>query len=183
MGVIHKIDIRTIEKVLLEAKNENYKGKLFFNLSPKVLVLKDFIESVTSIVKDIGFEPANMVFEITERDTVRSLDMLRNFTLSLRKEGFKFAIDDFGSGFSSFMYLKHIPVDFIKIEGEFIRSILKSRMDKALVASMLALADILEIQTIAEYVENEEIFKVVRHLGVNYIQGYYVGKPMPEIKV
>ncbi len=183
MGIVHKLDLKLIEKALQEAVSKGFKGKLFFNLSPKVLVLEDFLEDVRKLVDSIGVDPDSIVFELTERDTVRNVDTLKSFVEALKKEGFHFAVDDFGSGFSSFLYLKHLPVDFVKIEGEFVRSILQSKMDRAFVISMIALAETLGIQTIAEFVESKEVFEVVKTLGVNYAQGYYIGKPSEEIKV
>ncbi len=177
MGVIHRLDHMLIDRALSVAVEHNFRGRLFFNLTPRALVLEDFIKEMRSLIDRYSFDPDQIVFEITERETVRNMDMLKDLSMSLKGEGFHFAVDDFGSGFSSFMYLKHIPVDYVKIEGEFIRSILDSRMDRAFVISVIALAETLGIKTVAEFVENEKIFSAVKSIGVNYAQGYYIGKP------
>ncbi len=182
MGLIHKLDHILIDKALEKAVKNGFKGRLFFNITPKVLVFEDFIKDTLELVEKHGFNPDQMVFEITERETVRNIHALRDLSMSLKREGFHFAVDDFGSGYSSFMYLKHLPVDYVKIEGEFIRSIINSRMDRAFVISVVALAKTLEIKTVAEFVENEEVYDMVRSLGVDYAQGFYVGRPEPDLR-
>jgi len=99
----------------------------------------------------------------------------------LKSIGFNFAIDDFGSGFSSFYYLKQLPIDFIKIEGEFIRNITLDEKDRAFVESIITLAKKLKIKIVAEYVESEEIMSMIKELGIEYSQGYFIGTPEPEI--
>ncbi|EDP75512.1 bifunctional diguanylate cyclase/phosphodiesterase [Hydrogenivirga sp. 128-5-R1-1] len=181
MGIIHRLDHLLMDRALEKVKETDFSGRLFFNLSPRSLVLEDFLKDVIELVEKHDFDPDRMVFEITERDTVKSIDLLKGFAESLKREGFHFAVDDFGSGFASFLYLKHLPVDYVKIEGEFVRSILSSKMDRAFVISIIALAETLEIKTIAEFVESEEVFKAMKGVGVNYVQGYYVGKPRTEL--
>jgi len=95
----------------------------------------------------------------------------------LKEEGFRFALDDFGSGFASFTYVKLFPIDFIKIEGEFIRSMIESKLDEAFVKGAVTLAKTAGIKTIAEYVEDEVIYNAVKSLSIDYAQGFYIGKP------
>jgi EAL domain-containing protein (putative c-di-GMP-specific phosphodiesterase class I) len=121
------------------------------------------------------------VFEITERETVHNLALLEKFVGELRAEGFRFAIDDFGSGFSSFQYLKRFPVDFIKIEGEFINNMTKNKIDLAFVESAVSMAKTLGIQTIAEFIENEETLKLVQELGIDYAQGFLLARPSADL--
>jgi diguanylate cyclase (GGDEF)-like protein len=177
IGLIHRLDYIVIEKALAEISESDFEGRVFFNLSPKALILRDFMENLIGIVRDSGVDPDRIVFEITERDTVKNIELLKGFTERLKEEGFHFAIDDFGSGFASFMYLKHFPVDYIKIEGEFIRSLISSKMDRAFVISITAMCESLGIKTIAEFIEDESIFNAVKVIGVDYAQGFYLGKP------
>jgi EAL domain-containing protein (putative c-di-GMP-specific phosphodiesterase class I) len=97
----------------------------------------------------------------------------------LKDEGFRFAIDDFGSGYSSFYYLKYLPVDFLKIDGEFIKSLPNSPKDRIFIEGIVSVAKKMGIKTLAEFIENEEVLKVVKDLGIDYAQGYYFGKPEP----
>ena len=99
----------------------------------------------------------------------------------LRKAGCRFALDDFGTGFSSFAYLKHLPVDYIKIDGTFVRDILDDPIDQAMVRSIIHIAHSLGKQTIAEYVEDEAIFRHMNELGVDFVQGFYTGSPKPQL--
>ncbi len=118
-------------------------------------------------------------FEVTETAAIANLDTAIQFINKLKNEGCKFALDDFGSGLSSFAYLKNLPVDYIKIDGIFIKRILENHIDKAMVKSIKLIADALCKQTIAEYVENDETKDLLKSLGVNYAQGYGISKPLP----
>ncbi|MDQ7037863.1 MAG: bifunctional diguanylate cyclase/phosphodiesterase [Aquificota bacterium] len=180
MGLVHKLDYILMEKALKEVADSGFNGKVFFNLSPRALILEDFIENILSIVKNSGVDPGRIVFELTERDTVKNLELLKVFVNRLKDQGFSFAIDDFGAGFASFMYLKHFPVDYIKIEGEFIRSLVSSSVDRAFVLSITTMCNHLNIKTVAEFVEDETILKAVKDIGIDYAQGFYVGKPVQK---
>jgi diguanylate cyclase (GGDEF)-like protein len=182
LGAVSKLDEVVLEKVFRKVKEEKYEGNLFINLSPKSLIFREFIPGVLKLTDKYDIDHRNIVFEITERDTVKNISLLEKFVHDLKLEGFKFAVDDFGSGFSSFHYIKLFQIDFVKIEGEFIRNIIKDEKDLAFVKTMSILARELGIRTVAECVENEEILAMLRQIGVGYGQGYYVGKPSTELK-
>lgn len=182
MGIISRLDYALIDKALEQATDLNYQGCLFFNLSPKSLIISDFVGEIKEMIKKYNFPPDHIVFEITERETVKNLAILEKFVADLRSEGFKFAIDDFGSGFSSFQYIKRLPIDIIKMEGDFIRNISRDNsVDKAIVKSVVTLAQEMGIYIVAEFVESEEIAVEIRDMGIHMAQGYYVGRPSPEI--
>ena len=174
-GLIYKMDLITIEKALSSLKN--CEEKIFINLNPRSFTTSDFFTNIKSLIRDHKIDTERIVFEITERDTVKNFPLLESFIYKLKGEGFNFAIDDFGSGFSSFYYLKQLPIDFIKIEGEFIRNITFDEKDRAFVESIITLAKRLEIKIVAEYVETEEIMSMIKKLGVEFAQGFFVGKP------
>jgi EAL domain-containing protein (putative c-di-GMP-specific phosphodiesterase class I) len=123
----------------------------------------------------------NIVFEITERETVKSFSLLEKFVQNLKLEGFNFAIDDFGSGFSSFHYIKRFPIDYIKIDGDFIVNIDKDKKDLAFVKSIVSLAKELEVKTVAEFVETKESLQFLKEIDIDYGQGFYLGKPDEQI--
>jgi diguanylate cyclase (GGDEF)-like protein len=177
MGVIHRLDRQVTERALAELKEAGFEGRVFINLSPKALVLQDFTRSMCRLVADCGFDPSRVVFEITERDTVKNLSLLERLLNDLKFEGFRLAIDDFGSGFSSFHYLRRFPIDVLKVEGDFIANMVDSAKDRAFVHSMKALAQQLGIQVVAEFVESAAVLEEVRRIGIDYAQGYYVGRP------
>lgn len=180
MGIVSKLDYILIKQAFKKMQETHYQGLLFINLSPKALILNEFINKVKTLAQEFGITPDRIVFELTERETVSNISLLEKFVRDLKFEGFRFAIDDFGSGFSSFHYLKHFPIDYLKIEGEFISNMLSDRIDHAFVESAIALADSIGIQTVAEFVEDMETLEAVKKLGIHYAQGYFVGRPEPE---
>ena len=182
MGVIHNLDFVVMEKAFEQVNRENYKGLIFLNMSPRSLVLSEFIPEVKALTAKAGIAPERIVFEITERDTVKNMTMLEKFVGNLKAEGFQLAIDDFGSGFSSFHYLKHFPVDFVKIDGEFIANMVNDHKDNAVVRSIASLAHELHAQTIAEFVESEEVLKAVKEIDITYAQGFHIRRPSAKIR-
>ncbi|MGA1938858.1 putative bifunctional diguanylate cyclase/phosphodiesterase [Arcobacter sp. YIC-310] len=176
-GLINKMDLIVIEKAFEQINKTNYKGLLFINLSPKSLIVGDFIDKINNLVNEYQINKDLIVFEITERETVKNFSLLERFVKNLKAEGYKFAIDDFGSGFSSFHYIKKFPIDYLKIDGDFIININKDNKDKAFVNSISTLAQELKVKTIAEYVENEDIVKTLDLLNIDYCQGYHTGRP------
>jgi diguanylate cyclase (GGDEF)-like protein len=147
------------------------------NLSGQSLVNEDLLDYLTSLFKQ-GDIPANKVcFEITETAAIANLSDAVKFFESLRSLGCLFALDDFGSGMSSYAYLKTLPVDFLKIDGVFIRDIAKDPINRAMVQSINEIGQVMGKKTIAEFVEDDEILKVLRQIGVDYAQGYGIGRP------
>ncbi|WP_275100377.1 putative bifunctional diguanylate cyclase/phosphodiesterase [Sedimenticola hydrogenitrophicus] len=182
MGVVHQIDYQIMDRAFERVSHQGYSGLLFVNLSPKALILSEFVPEVMRLVDHHGIRPEQIVFEITERETVRNLTLLQRFVSELKLRGFQFAIDDFGSGFSSFHYLKHFPIDFVKIDGEFIVNLMHDRHDQIFVRHISAMAQELGIRTVAEFVESDEVLTEVRNAGIGYAQGYAIGRPGPELE-
>jgi len=176
-GVIHRLDTMVMERALREVAALGFRGHVFINLSPRALALADFMLMLKRVVADFGIDPGQIVFEITERDTVKNIVVLEKLVGELKLAGFKLAIDDFGSGFSSFQYLRRFPVDFLKIEGDFIVNILENEKDRAFVHTIHALAADLGIEVIAEHVESDEVLAELRAMGIELAQGYYIGRP------
>lgn len=180
MGLVNQMDMILIDKALAQIQAGGYQGILFINLSPKAIVASEFIQRIIALTETYAISHDRIVFEITERETVHNIALLEKFVRELRLQGFRFAIDDFGSGFSSFQYLKRFPVDFIKIEGEFINNMSKNKIDLAFVESAVSMAKSLGIKTIAEFIENTETLDLVKQLGIDYAQGYLLATPQPE---
>ncbi|WP_345980162.1 bifunctional diguanylate cyclase/phosphodiesterase [Sulfurimonas sp. HSL3-2] len=177
MSMINRMDLMVIENAFKKINEENYEGILFINLSPKSLIVGNYADSITKLVTKYNISKENIVFEITERETVKNFSILEKFVINLKLAGYKFAIDDFGSGFSSFHYIKKFPIDYLKIDGEFIININKDKQDRAFVHSILTLAKELNVQTVAEFVEDEEIVETLKEMEVDYLQGFHIGKP------
>lgn len=124
--------------------------------------------------------PANyFTFEITETSAIGNLESARQLVAKLKLQGFYLALDDFGSGLSSFAYLKELPVDIVKIDGQFIRNITRNPVDHSMVSAIHQVAATMDIKTIAEFVENEDILNCLREIGINYAQGYGISRPAP----
>lgn len=120
---------------------------------------------------------SNICFEVTETFAIRYLSKATLFINSLKKHGCQFALDDFGSGLSSFAYLKNLPVDYLKIDGSMVKGISEDEVDKTMVMSIQNIGNVMNLLTIAEHVENEATMEVLKEIGVNYVQGYYLGRP------
>jgi EAL domain-containing protein (putative c-di-GMP-specific phosphodiesterase class I) len=123
--------------------------------------------------------PKALCFEITESAAVSNLDKAQSFIDALRERGCSIALDDFGAGLSSFAYLKNFQVDSLKIDGSFIRDITENRISESMVAAITQVAKVMELETVAEYVECEATCKLIAELGVDFAQGHAVGMPAP----
>jgi diguanylate cyclase (GGDEF)-like protein len=181
LGIVHQMDYIVIEKAFQKVIETGYEGLLFINLSPKALIISEFMEKLTDLVHTYDIPRERIVFEITERETVKSFAILEKFVQNLKIEGFRFAIDDFGSGFSSFHYIKKFPIDFVKIDGDFIVNIHKDKQDYAFVKSIVSLAHELGILTIAEFVEDAQVLEFLRKIDIDFVQGYHIAKPSERL--
>jgi diguanylate cyclase (GGDEF)-like protein/PAS domain S-box-containing protein len=149
------------------------------NLSGLSLNNQTFLQFVIDQLENSSIAPRKICFEITETVAIANLSSAIRFISSLRELGCHFALDDFGSGLSSFAYLKNLPVDFLKIDGQFVKDILDDPMDLAMVKSINEIGHVMGKKTIAEFVENVDVLNKLKLLGVDYAQGYGIGRPKP----
>ncbi|MES2047366.1 MAG: EAL domain-containing protein [Pseudomonadota bacterium] len=148
------------------------------NLSGSSLNDEKILLFICEQLRSSGVRPESICFEITETAAIANLLNARAFILALKEKGCKFALDDFGSGMSSFAYLKHLPVNFLKIDGCFVKDIETDTVDLAMVTAINNIGHVMGLQTIAEFVENEGILNILREIGVDFAQGYGVGYPI-----
>jgi diguanylate cyclase (GGDEF)-like protein/PAS domain S-box-containing protein len=181
-GLIQTIDrwvVREAIRLLARAQADGRWRAVEVNLSGLAFQDSELISLIQHELAATGADPAGLIMEITETAAIADLDAAREFVVTLRNLGCRFAIDDFGSGFASFAYLKHLPVDYLKIDGSFIRNLATDPVDQHLVRGMVEVARGLGRQTIAEFVGDEETVRLLREYGVDYAQGYHVGRPRP----
>ncbi|MFP5505034.1 MAG: EAL domain-containing protein [Gammaproteobacteria bacterium] len=147
------------------------------NVSGRSLGDEDFLQLVAEEIKAADIPGDQICFEITETAAIANLRRAARFIKMLKERGCRFALDDFGSGLSSFAYLKNLEVDYLKIDGGFVRDIASDPIDRAMVEAINSVGHVMRIRTIAEFVENAEVLAVLRELGVDYAQGYGIAKP------
>lgn len=178
-GIMPQIDRWVVRNAIKTLQNRP-ELKLFVNLSGASLGDAELLQEIKDTICESGVEPSRLGFEITETVAVKDFVWVEKWIKRLRDLGCFFALDDFGIGFTSFNYLRTLPVDFIKIDGSYIRNLDQDASQLALVQAIQTVAKALGKQTIAEFVENEKILEIIRELGINYAQGYYLGQPLPE---
>lgn len=180
-GLSTKIDQWVVNKALSWLAQHPAKLEALricaINLSGQSLGNDEFMESLLKNLEDSGIPGHKICFEITETSAIANLTGAIRFINKFRNAGCLFALDDFGSGVSSFGYLKNLPVDFIKIDGSFVRDITTDEIDRAMVKAITEIGQIMGKKTIAEFVENDATMQELKKLGVDYAQGYGIAKP------
>ncbi len=149
----------------------------FINLSGKTVADESFLGTVCHLLDRYGVDGARVGFEVTETAAVVNLEDAQRLIQGLRERGCRFALDDFGRDASSFFYLKHLPADFLKIDGAFVRGMLNDRRDQSIVRSIAKLASDFGMHSVAEQVEDAEMAALLREIGVDYLQGYHIHRP------
>jgi len=158
---------------------EGMNTQCVINLSGTTLSDKDFLDFVRVQFREKKIPPSSICFEITETAAISNLSAATEFMGQLKEFGCKFSLDDFGSGLSSFAYLKSLPVDYLKIDGGFVRDMLTDPVDLTMVSAINEVGQSMGLQTIAEYAESESIVRELSRLAVDYAQGYGVARPKP----
>ena len=153
------------------------KVRWSINLSGTSLNDEAFFDFVRGQFGTLRIPYDTICFEITETAAITNFARAQKFIGEFKNLGCRFSLDDFGSGMSSFAYLKHLPVDYLKIDGAFIRDILDDPIDRAMVEAINKVAHLMGVQTIAEFVENLDQLELLREMGVDYVQGYGVSPP------
>jgi diguanylate cyclase (GGDEF)-like protein/PAS domain S-box-containing protein len=167
----------TLRWLVSEADERERLSLCTINLSGQSLGDDKFLPFVIEQFQKSGLDPRKICFEITETSAIASFSQANRFINSLKDLGCRFALDDFGTGLSSFGYLKHFPVDFLKIDGSFVRGILTDPIDREMVRSINEIGHLTGKQVVAEFAENQEIIEALRSLGVDYAQGYGIAQP------
>lgn len=174
------LDLWVTERTLVALEDLASLGvsaSLSVNLSGNTLSSANTLTQIVSLVASHQIEPGSLCFEITETAAIANIEKVLATMTELRAMGCEFSLDDFGSGLSSFGYLKSLPVEYLKIDGSFVRNITEDRACRAIVTAFNTLSHEMGIQTVAEFVESEEIARLLTELDIDYLQGYNVGMP------
>jgi diguanylate cyclase (GGDEF)-like protein len=184
-GLARDLDRSIIEmsfdEVRRKLRGQAEQTRVFINLSPQEIQGRGILGFAEELCRKLEIEPGRIVFELTERDAISDLSNMRRFLAHMRASGFAFAMDDFGSGYNSFHYLRELHFEYVKIDGAFVRNIATSKIDYVLVSNLARMCRDLGIQTIGEYVETPKILEALKEIGVDHAQGYHLGMPLPEI--
>lgn len=175
-GLIGIIDHRMATEAIALARRGRPAG---VNLSARTLADEALIADIADELADAGSCVRQIVFEITETAAVENLDAAREFASRLAGLGCRFALDDFGTGFGSLAYLRHLPLEFLKIDAGFVSGLATSEADRALVRSIVATAREFGLRTVAEGVEDTDTLRMLRQFGVDHMQGFLIGRPRP----
>lgn len=179
VGLMDKIDLWVLDKALRQLKALGDESGVAFTVNLSNLTVQDpaALRLIEEQIKASGVDPGRIIFEVTETSEIASLHSARRFIQTLKNIGVRFALDDFGTGFSSISHLKHLPVDFVKLEGSLITDLEESDRDKTMISSLVGLAHALDLQVIAEHVDTATSLSWLRDCGVDYVQGHFLGEP------
>ena len=181
MGLVEQIDLWVINHVFDLMRTLPKDISFNINLSANIFLDHQLYPLVERKLNETGANPERIVFEITETSAVSNFEQTKAMVNKLRSLGCSFALDDFGAGFNSYSYLKHFPVEMLKIDGAFITDLETDEVDQILVKSMIDVAHKLGKKTVAEFVERQSTMDLLKNLGIDYIQGYLVGKPQVDL--
>lgn len=177
-GSIRQLDhhvLKTAVKYLEQFPDLN----LSINLSGRTVSDESFIAQIKEVLNSSTADPQQIILEVTESSMISNMGMAHSFLSEVKSYGVKIALDDFGAGFSSLSYLRDLPYDIIKIDGGFLRNVHNDLFNQTLVKSINDIAHTLDKSTVAEFVESQEIFDFVKSIGIDFVQGYLLGKPSP----
>ena len=181
-GTILAIDLWVVQQAIALVADRARAGRpttFHVNISAKSIGNAALIEAIDRALTDAAVDPARLVFELTETAAIGNIDNAKTFTNAVRSRGCRLALDDFGSGFGSFYYLKHLPFDYFKIDGDFIRGFAANTTDQLVVEAIVGIAKGLGKKTVAEFVTDRAMTDRLRRSGIDYAQGYHIGEPRP----
>ena len=175
--------VKTAFRALADAQRREWSRPVLFaiNLSGQSIGEESFLSFVMEELESSRVDSRRICFEITETAAISKLDSAIRFIQLLKAKGCRFILDDFGSGLSSFAYLRDLQVDFLKIDGEFVQNMMEDRVKRAMVESINQIGHVIGLKTIAEWVENHQTLAAVAALGVDYAQGYWLCRPQPLV--
>jgi diguanylate cyclase (GGDEF)-like protein/PAS domain S-box-containing protein len=183
-GLMDQIDTWVLTHAVEKLSRLNQQGQattLSINISGHSLDANHIVPVLRMLLKKYPLKAGTLIFEITEASAIANIEAAKRLIYELREFGCRFALDDFGSGFSSFFHLKHLPVDFVKIDGQFVQGMGTNPADRAIVASINDIAHSFGKRTVAEFVENADVLRLLQESGVDFVQGYHISRPSSDL--
>ncbi len=183
-NLMTEIDMWVLERAMQQAVATGISSndiRLSINISGNTVDSDESLERIKELIEAYHVNPGTLTFEVTETCAIANMEDANDFISELRKIGCRFSLDDFGSGFCSFSQLKNLPTDYVKIDGQFVRSMARGATDRAIVTAMNDVAHSLGRYTVAEYVESPEIVRLLKICGVDKVQGNYISLPLTEL--
>jgi EAL domain-containing protein (putative c-di-GMP-specific phosphodiesterase class I) len=181
--LISRIDTWVINKTFqwLKAHMDEltHLDSIAINISGQSISDKSFHQHTLNLIKSLSLDCSKVCFEITETEAITNIHAATQFIESMKAQKIRFSLDDFGSGVSSFGYLKSLPIDYLKIDGQFIKSLIENDIDKAMVRCIIEVAKVTNKLTVAEWVESEAVENLLQEMGIDYMQGFLRHKPAP----
>jgi diguanylate cyclase (GGDEF)-like protein/PAS domain S-box-containing protein len=184
-GTIVAIDSWVVQQAVALIAAQARLGRLLtlhLNISAKSIGNPQLVEAIDRALAGARIDPASLVFELTESAAIGNIERAKSFTAELRSRGCRFALDDFGTGFGSFFYLKHLPFDYFKIDGDFIRGFGANTTDRLVVEAIVGIAKGMGKKTVAEFVTDQDMTDRLRESGIDYAQGFHIGPPRPILE-
>jgi len=178
LDAVYDIDLWVVERAMQLAA-ERPGRCLQINLSGRSVGDPRLTDEVERLLAKYGVHPGQLTFEITETALIGNLSEARRFADRVRDLGCELALDDFGSGYASFRYLRIFPIDLVKIDGEYVVELVDNPQDQVLVRALVQVCQAYGIRTVAEFVQDEPTLRLLRELGVDYVQGFLIGRPAP----
>ncbi len=181
-GLVRDIDRMVVDHVAaMLAAEPDPQARIAVNVSALSVTDRTMLAHIERRLRWHGVDPSQLVIEITETSAISDMDSARSFCAGVLELGCDLALDDFGAGFGSFQYLKHLPFSYLKIDGDFIRRLPVSRTDQLVVRALAGVVRGMGAETIAEFVGDETTMGMLRSYGVDYAQGFAVGRPQPTL--
>jgi len=184
-GLMWQIDRWMVENAIAYLKDVETEREALYtiNLSAQTFGDRAFAEFVEMTLESYGVDAGRVCFELTETAAITNIANASELMMALKDLGCSILLDDFGSGLSSFGYLKNLPIDYLKIDGQFVRDLTTDPLDEVMVRMCQELAKVLGVKTVAEFIENQEILEAVKAIGVDYAQGYHLARPRPAMQL
>jgi EAL domain-containing protein (putative c-di-GMP-specific phosphodiesterase class I) len=181
-GLIAAIDRMVVHKVAgLLARAPSSATRIALNVSGRSITDGAMLTFIARTLRRFDVDPGRLIVEVTETAAISDMRVARAFCAGAQRLGCAVALDDFGAGFGSFQYLKQLPFDHLKIDGEFVRALPRSRTDQLVVKALVAIVRGMGGRTVAEFVGDEPTLRMVQEYGVDYAQGFQLGRPRPQL--